>query len=81
MPDYIQEIMNHERQVEEQWKQQVILEHLYLRPSKNGAVMMFTNTSEEVVKQLIESSPLYQFIQSIEYYPLLQQFLVITGLY
>jgi muconolactone D-isomerase len=73
MPDYIQEIMNHERQVEEQWKQQVILEHLYLRPSKNGAVMMFTNTSEEVVKQLIESLLLYQYVQSVEYYPLIQQ--------
>ncbi len=73
MPDYIQEIMNHERQVEEQWKQQVILEHPYLRPSNNGAVMMFTNTSEEVVKQLIESLLLYQYVQSVEYYPLIQQ--------
>jgi hypothetical protein len=37
MPDNIQEIMNHE-------------------------------------KQLIESLPLYQFVQSVEYYPLIQQF-------
>jgi muconolactone D-isomerase len=60
--------------VVEQWKHEGVLEHLYLRPSKNGAVMMFANTSEEVVKQLIESLPLFQFVQSVEYYPLIQQF-------
>jgi len=74
LPDNIQEILNHERQVVEQWKQEGILEHLYLRPSKNGAVMMFTLSSEEDVRQLIESLPLYQFVQSVEYFPLIQQF-------
>ena len=74
LPDNIQEILNHERQVVEQWKQEGILEHLYLRPSKNGAVMMLTLSSEEDVRQLIETLPLYQFVQSVEFFPLIQQF-------
>ena len=81
LPGNFQQILQHEREVVAQWKKEGILEQLYLRPTKNGEVILFRNTSEEVVRQLIESSPLYQFIQSIEYYPLLQQFLVITGLY
>lgn len=73
-PHNIEDIMMHERQVVDRWKQEGILEHLYLRPTKNGAVMMFPNASEAAVKKLIESLPLYQFVQSVEYYPLLQQF-------
>jgi hypothetical protein len=74
LPENFQEIIKHEQEVISAWKQEGIVEHLFLRPTKNGAVIVFSNIVEERARLLMEELPLYQFVQSVEYYPLIKQF-------
>jgi muconolactone D-isomerase len=74
LPANFQEIIKHEQEMLAQWKSKGLVEHLFLRPTKNGAVIVFKNIDENKVKELMESLPLYQFMKSIEYFPLLKQF-------
>jgi len=57
-----------------QWKAEGILEHLFLRQSKNGALLIFKNVDELKVKQLMETLPLYPLKKSVEYFNLIKQF-------
>lgn len=74
LPENFQEIIKHEQEVLAAWKQEGIVEHLFLRPTRNGAVIIFTGIDEAKAKVCIESLPLFQFVQSVEYYPLIKQF-------
>ena len=56
------------------WKEEGILEHLFLRPTRNGAVLIFREADEEKVKKLMESLPLYKLKKSVEYLSLIKQF-------
>ena len=72
LPENFQEIVQHEREVIAQWKAAGFLEQLYLRPTKNGAVIIFKNIDEEKVKQLMTTLPLYQLKKSMEILPLIK---------
>jgi hypothetical protein len=74
LPENFQEIIKHEQEVLSAWKQEGIVEHLFLRPTRNGAVIVFSNIDEERARLLMEELPLYQFLQTVEYYPLIKQF-------
>jgi hypothetical protein len=74
LPENFQEILKHEQQIVAQWKEEGILEHLFLRQTRNGAILIFKNLSEEKVKELIETLPFYQLKKSIEYFNLMKQF-------
>lgn len=74
LPANFQEIIKHEQEVVARWKEQGILEHLFLRPARNGAVLIFKDVDEQQVKELVETLPLYQLKKSIEYLSLIQQF-------
>lgn len=74
LPENFQEILKHEQEVISQWKQEGLIEHLFLRPTRNGAVIIFNDTNESKAQQLMESLPLYQFVKSIDYLPLMKQF-------
>ena len=74
LPANFQEIIKHEQEVVASWKEQGILEHLFLRPARNGAVLIFKDVDEQQVKELVETLPLYQLKKSIEYLSLIQQF-------
>jgi muconolactone D-isomerase len=74
IPSNFQEILIEEKKVVEQWKLKGILEHLYLRGSKNGAVLIFKNVNEDEAKSLMTELPLYQLRKSVEYLNLIQQF-------
>jgi len=74
LPDNFQEIIQHEQAVLARWKQEGLVEHLFLRPTRNGAVIVFNKIDEAEAKSLIETLPLYPFIISAEYYPLMKQF-------
>ena len=47
LPDNFQEILSHEREVVDRWKQEGLLDHLFLRPTRNGAMLIFKDTDEE----------------------------------
>ncbi len=74
IPSNFQEIIQHEQEVVANWQKEGILEHLFLRPTLNGAVLIFTGMDELQVRELMTTLPLYPLSKSIEYFPLLKQF-------
>jgi muconolactone D-isomerase len=74
LPGNFQEIIKHEQEVVARWKEEGILEHLFLRQTGNGAVLIFREADEEKVKQLMESLPLFKLKKSVEYLNLIKQF-------
>lgn len=74
IPTNFPEILKKEQEIVAQWKQEGILEHLFLRQAKNGAVLIFKDVEEDQVKELMQQLPFYKLKKSIEYYNLLLQF-------
>jgi muconolactone D-isomerase len=74
LPDDFQEILKHEQQVVAQWKQEGMLDHLYLRQTRNGALLVFKGVDEAKVRELMETLPLYKLKKSVEYFNLIKQF-------
>ena len=66
LPNNFPEIIKHEREVVAKWKEEGFLDQLFLRQSKNGAVLIFKDIDETKVKELMVTLPLYQFKKSIE---------------
>lgn len=74
LPDNFSEILKEEQEVVATWKAQGILEHLFLREKKNGAILIFKDKTEVEVKVLMQTLPFFKLQSSIEYYNLIQQF-------
>jgi muconolactone D-isomerase len=74
IPANFPEIIKHEQEVVANWKEEGILESLYLRKEKNGAILIFKDLEEEKVKELMTTLPLYKLKKSIEYLNLIIQF-------
>jgi muconolactone D-isomerase len=74
LPQNFQEILKQEQEVVSQWKEEGILEHLFLRPTRNGAVLIFKEADEMKVQALMETLPFYKLKKSIEYLQLIKQF-------
>ena len=74
LPSNFPEILKQEQEVVAKWKEEGILEHLFLRQTKNGAVLIFKDIEEEQVKDLMKILPFYQLKKSVEYFNLMQQF-------
>lgn len=74
LPRNFQEIIKHEQEVIAQWKGEGLVEHLFLKETKNGAVIVFKDIDEENVRELMQTLPLYQFMKSVEYLRLMKQF-------
>ena len=72
LPANFQEIIKHEREVVAQWKKEGFLDQLFLRQTKNGAVLIFKDIDEEKVNELMPALPLYQLKKSIEIFPLIK---------
>jgi len=72
LPGNFQQILQHEREVVAQWKKEDILEQLYLRPAKNGAVLIFKDIDEEKANQLMTTLPFYPLRKSMEIFPLIK---------
>ena len=74
LPSNFPEILKQEQEVVAKWKAEGILEHLFLRQAKNGAVLIFKDVDEEKVKELMEELPFFKIKKGIEYFSLMQQF-------
>ncbi len=66
LPNNFPEIIKHEREVVAKWKEEGFLDQLFLRQTKNGAVLIFKDIDETKVNELMVKLPLYQFKKSIE---------------
>ena len=74
LPANFQEILQQEQAVVAAWKAEGILEHLFLRDTKNGAVLIFKDLSPAEVEARMKTLPFYLIKKSVEYYNLIQQF-------
>ena len=74
LPANFQEIIKQEQEVVAQWKAEGILEHLFLRQTRNGALLIFEGVEEKAAQKLMETLPLYQLKKSVEYFNLMKQF-------
>ncbi len=74
LPENFQEIMKHEQEVIAKWKAEGILDHLFLRQARNGAVLIFKDIDEDKAKELMETLPFYKLKKSVEYLNLIKQF-------
>lgn len=72
LPENFQEIIKHEREVVAKWKEEGFLDQLFLRQTKNGAVLIFKDIDEAKVNQLMVTLPLYQLKKSMEFFPLIK---------
>ena len=66
LPSNFPEILKHEREVVAQWKKEGILEQLFLRPTKNGAVLILKDIDEAKASDLIKALPFYALNKSVE---------------
>ena len=74
LPENFPEILKHEQEIVAKWKEEGILEHLFLRDARNGAVLIFKDVDEQKVKELMKILPFFKLKKSIEYFNLIQQF-------
>jgi muconolactone D-isomerase len=74
IPSNFQEILKQEQEVVAKWKDEGILENLFLRQGRNGAILIFKGLEEEKVKELMMILPFYKLKKSIEYFNLIKQF-------
>lgn len=74
IPSNFQEIIKHEQEVVAKWKEEGILENLFLRQGRNGAILIFKGVDEEKAKELMKKLPLYKLKKSVEYLNLIKQF-------
>ena len=74
LPANFQEILQQEQAIVAEWRAQGILEHLFLRPERNGAILMFQNQSLADVELLVQQLPFYAIKKQIEYLQLIPQF-------
>jgi muconolactone D-isomerase len=72
LPSNFQEILQEERKVVSEWKNEGILDQLFLRPTKNGAVLIFKNLDEDQVNDRMTTLPFYALRKSIEVLPLIK---------
>ena len=72
LPNNFPEIIKHEREVVAKWKEEGFLDQLFLRQTKNGAVLIFKDIDEAKVNELMPTLPLYQLKKSIEVFPLIK---------
>jgi hypothetical protein len=72
LPGNFQEILQQERSVVAQWKKEGFLEQLFLRPTRNGAVLLFKDIDEAKANQLMRTLPFYPLRKSIEVLPLIK---------
>ena len=71
LPENFQEIIKHEREVVASWKAEGFLDQLFLRPTRNGAILIFKNLTEEEVNEKMKRLPLYPLMKSLEVLPLI----------
>ena len=72
LPGNFQEILRHEREVVSQWKKDGVLEQLFLRPARNGAILILKDIDEAAAHELIKTLPFYVLKTSLEILPMMK---------
>lgn len=72
LPANFPEILKAEQAHVLKWKEEGILDQLYLRPTRNGAILIFKNIDEEAVRIKMTELPFYAFMKSMEVLPIIK---------
>lgn len=72
LPANFQEILKQEREVVAQWKNEGLLDQLFLRPTKNGAILIFKDMDEVKANELMTTLPFYKLKKSMEIFPMIK---------
>ncbi|MFM7671750.1 MAG: hypothetical protein ACKO6Q_04070 [Bacteroidota bacterium] len=72
LPSNFPEILKQERAMVAEWKKEGILDQLFLRPTKNGAVLIFKDVDMTQADQLLTTLPFYPLKKSMEVIPLIK---------
>jgi muconolactone D-isomerase len=67
------EVLKQEREAVAEWSKQGIIHDLYLRQTRNGAVILFKELDETKVRELVATLPLYPYLKSVDYLGLIKQ--------
>jgi muconolactone delta-isomerase len=76
LPGNFQEILKEEREVVARWKKEGLLDQLYLRPTKNGAILIFKDMDEGKANELMTTLPFYKLKKSMEILPMIKDDLI-----
>lgn len=63
----VEEILPKEFAVVNGWKEEGVLEHLFIKDGRCGAVLVFKGINEAKAKELIATLPLHQYMEKVEY--------------
>jgi hypothetical protein len=72
LPANFPQILQEERAMVSQWKKDGFLDQLFLRPTKDGAVLILKNLDEETANKMVRELPFYALKKSILFIPLIQ---------
>ena len=72
--DNLEEILPKEFAVAIEWREQGILENLFVKDDRTGAVLVFKDIDVARVKELIPTLPLFPYFDKVDYLVLEKQF-------
>ena len=72
LPANFSQILQEERAMVSQWKKDGFLDQLFLRPTKDGAVLILKNLDEETANNMVRELPFYELKKSILIIPIIQ---------
>ena len=72
LPSDFPQLLKHEREVVSKWKADGILEQLFLRPARNGAILILKDIDEAAAHELIKTLPFYVLKTSLEILPMMK---------
>ena len=72
LPANFPQILQEERAMVSQWKKDGFLDQLYLRPTKDGAVLILKNLDEETANKMVKELPFYELKKLILIIPIIQ---------
>ena len=72
LPANFPQILQEERAMVSQWKKDGFLDQLFLRPTKDGAVLILKNLDEETANNMVRELPFYELKKSILIIPIIQ---------
>lgn len=72
LPSNFPHIVAQEREVVARWKKDGFIEQFYLRPKRDGAVMIFKDKTVGEVQEWLTTLPFYPLRKSLDVVPLIQ---------
>jgi len=70
--DDIPEVLQQERAIIQEYTAKGYMYDLFLRPNRNGALLMFKDLEDDKVQELVNALPLFPYLKTIETWPFIK---------